>query len=303
MYRLLRRNLGSWTSRFEAARSSTQAVRLALGKELAATGAWKLEQDDAESRAMESEASAAAGSQFTFVLQVENTAVAIMRAALMPTGQDTNKYYGLLIGTQCDPALALASVGEPLIQAATRQLAAHGAERVLAVAPLPGLCAWVVEQQAWNKLDSTTPGFSDDQPGAVEAVARGVPRPGHSVLGIGTFKAARPAFERFALEYAKATLSDADSEAAMFASSGAEVVGVNCAIRRDCVLTDCLWTASVVRSSTLKWLRITPSAGTIDAPEHSFTFSANSCAQDNHAISSSALPSLTALLSNPGRDA
>ena len=239
------RRLGSWARRFESARGAALAERLALATELTSKKAWKLDTDEAEARAMESlpetrlwqtgqsEAAAPSGSQFTFVLSVENTAVAIMRAALMPTGQNTGaKHYGLLIGSQCDPALSLTSVGEPLIRAATAQLKQRGAERVLAIAPLPGLCEWVVKTEGWKTLetlDRSAPGFTADQIGAVESVARGTPRESH-VLGVGTFKAARPGFERLALAYAHEILSDADSEAAMFATHGAKVVGINCAL-------------------------------------------------------------------------
>jgi len=222
------RALGSWTSQFETARGASLEARLALGKALTEKSAFKLDQDEAEAKALEAEAGMAPGSQLTFVLSVEGTAVAIMRAASMPIGQENAGFYGLLIGTQCDPALCLSSVGMPLVGAAQKQLKARGAERVLAVAPLPGLCAWVVEHEKWNHLDRGAAGYTDDQPGAVEAVARGVPRPGHSVLGIGTFKAARPPFEILALEYARSQLvADTDSEAGMFAACGAEVVGVN----------------------------------------------------------------------------
>lgn len=225
------RRLGSWARRFETARGAALAERLALATELTSKKAWKLDTDEAEARAMESEAAAPSGSQFTFVLSVENTAVAIMRAALMPTGQNTGpKHYGLLIGSQCDPALSLTSVGEPLIRAATAQLKQRGAERVLAIAPLPGLCEWVVKTEGWKTLDRSAQGFAADQIGAVESVARGTPRESHSVLGVGTFKAARPGFERLALAYAQDILSDADSEAAMFATHGAKVVGINCAL-------------------------------------------------------------------------
>ena len=184
----------------------------------------RIEHDEAEARAMEVEAGTAAGSQMTFVMSCEGTAIAIMRAALMPV---ENATFGLLIGTQCDPALSLSSVGAPLISAAQEELRQRGAERLMAVAPLPGLCQWVVAQEAWTRIDRSAPGFDDEQVGAVEAVARGVPRPGHSVLGVGTFKAARPAFERLAFEYAMQTRTDADAEHAMFAAAGAELAGIN----------------------------------------------------------------------------
>ena len=178
---------------------------------------------------MEQEAGMAAGSQLTYVLSVEGTAVAILRAALMPANaaQPSSGYSGLLIGAQVDPALTLSDAGLPLISAARKELLARGADRVVAVAPLPGLCAWVVDNAAWEHLDDQAPGYNAEQPGAVEAVARGVPRPGHSVLGVGTFKAARPAFERLAMTYARSTLASADSEAGMFASAGGELTNIN----------------------------------------------------------------------------
>ena len=81
----------------------------------------------------------------------------------------------------------------PLIDASRKYLAKRGAGRVMAVAPLPGFCQWIVSEAAWHALDDKDPGYSDDQPSAVEAVAKGVPREGHSVLGHGTFTAAQPA--------------------------------------------------------------------------------------------------------------
>ena len=59
----------------------------------------------------------------------------------------------------------------------------------MGLAPLTGLCGWVVEEQAWERLSSLGE-FGDEAAGAVEAVARGVPRPGHSVLGAEEIPAA-----------------------------------------------------------------------------------------------------------------
>jgi len=213
------RRLGSWAAKFEAARGGPLAARQALGSELA--GVFQLEQDAAEAATMETEAGAPPGSQLTFVLSVEGTAVAIIRAGLLQGST------GLLIGTQCDPALSYSNVGPPLVSAAVDELRTRGAQRVLAVAPLTGLCGWVVEHELWKSLDTDRPDYDEEQPGAVEAVARGVPRPGHSVLGHGTFKAARPAFEDLAKAYVAKTATDPDAEVAMFQAAGAEVLGIN----------------------------------------------------------------------------
>ena len=214
------RSLGTWAAKFEATRGSSLEERKALAAEV--SGLWKLHRDEAEARALEAEANSTPGSQLTLVLSLEETAVAILRTALMPTGQ-SDGHTGLLIGAQVDPALSLASVGPPLIQAAREELQQRGVERVVAVAPLPGLCDWIVACTAWENAN-----FDADQAGAVEAIAKGIPRPGHSVLGQGTYKAGRGAIETLAMKYATTVLmSDADAEVAMFSAAGAEPAGVN----------------------------------------------------------------------------
>lgn len=122
---------------------------------------------------------------------------------------------------------AVATAGPPLVHAARAELQRRGAERVIAVAPLAGLCGWIVDGERWLHLDRSADGFDEEQPGAVEAVARGEPRPGHSVLGRGTFNAAKPAFEHLALEYAKMMLHAPDSECAAFRAADADLVGVS----------------------------------------------------------------------------
>ena len=244
------RHLGSWEPQFVAARGAPLDARQALSAKV--EGDWVLERDDDEAAALAAEAGAylvvsrthlrifpttckylrssrllfagaSVDNQVTFVLRVQETRVAILRASML------NGTTGLLVGTQCDPALTLSAVGAPLVRVALDELKARGAERVVAVAPLSGLCAWVVEHRLWEKLDATAPDHDPDQAGAVEAVAKGVPRPGHSVLGQGTFAAARPAFERLASAYVAQAIGrpDPDSEAAMFVHAGGEVLGIN----------------------------------------------------------------------------
>lgn len=94
-------------------------------------------------------------------------------------------------------------VSVPLIRAAVGDLRVGGCETITAIAPLPGLCGWIVRGRRWETLDPTAPEYSDEQSGAVEACARGRPRPGHSILGGGTYSAARPAIEALALEYSR----------------------------------------------------------------------------------------------------
>lgn len=113
-------------------------------------------------------------------------------------------------------------ISAPLIRAAVDDLRVGGCEAVHALAPLPGLCSWIVQGQRWESLDPARPGYAEDQPGAVEACARGQPRPGHSVLGRGTFTAAQPAIEALALEFAggpAASAAHPDPPLAVAASS------------------------------------------------------------------------------------
>jgi len=229
----VQRNLGSWAARFEAARGADLATRQALAADLASQGAWTVEKDEAEAKQMESESGAPPGSQLTLVLSVENTAVGILRAALVPSGSGNS---GLMIGAQVDPALSLGDVGAPLIAAAREELEARQVERLIAVAPLSGLCQWCVAETVWEKAN-----LNEEQAGAVEAVAKGIPRPGHSVLGVGTFKAAKEAMERLAMVYCEQVLkTDPDSEVGMFAAAGMEPFGINWMHANDAeALRDC----------------------------------------------------------------
>ena len=80
-----------------------------------------------------------------------------------------------------------------------------------------GLCAWVQETKAWE-------GFEEPARGAVEAIATNTPREGHSVLGKGTFEAAREAWTTLALGFAdRAEIG----EAAIFRGAGAKLAGIN----------------------------------------------------------------------------
>ena len=169
-----------------------------------------------------------AGAVHTFALRSRcGVELASVRAAIFGAGGNADVATALMFGPACDPALPLALAARPLVAHAIGvATAAHGAERIAAVARLPGLCAWIVATRAWDGLDAAELG--DDAAGAVEAVARGVPRPGHSVLGQGTFAAAQPAFERLATRFAEERLAtDADAEVGAFLSAGAELVGVH----------------------------------------------------------------------------
>ncbi|KAJ1454564.1 hypothetical protein M885DRAFT_521457 [Pelagophyceae sp. CCMP2097] len=104
-----------------------------------------------------------------------------------------------------------------LASRAAEEMKEFGAKDVSAVSLLPGLCDWVQVAEAWQRFPP--PGRD-----AVEAVAKRRPRPGHSVLGAGTFKDAEAAWKTLALGYAECTT---EGEALMYRSAGARLIGVN----------------------------------------------------------------------------
>ena len=156
--RARQRWLGSWAGKFDAAHGASLDARQALGAQL--TDVWVLHEDGGEADAMEQEAGSAAGSQIAFALSVEDTAVGFIRGSLL------DKNTGLLIGATCHAALSLSSVGIPLVRATRNELKLRGAQNIVAVAPLHGLCKHIVDTKGWERLEGM-PGFEPDHPGAV----------------------------------------------------------------------------------------------------------------------------------------
>lgn len=94
-------------------------------------------------------------------------------------------------------------------------------EQVRAVAALPGLPAWVAAMPTEVLEDE----FGQESAEAVRAVALGQPRKGHSVLGYGTFTAARAAWGVLAARYAASAEA---SEALLYRNAGGWDMGVAC---------------------------------------------------------------------------
>lgn len=92
----LARHLGSWEAQFVAARGAPLEARAALTAKV--EGDWVVERDEEEAAAFAAEVGGSADNQVTFVLKVQETRVAILRASML------NGTTGLLVGTQCDPA-------------------------------------------------------------------------------------------------------------------------------------------------------------------------------------------------------
>lgn len=152
-------------------------------------------------------------SEFTLEHEPTKTALAVLRAAktqVVAFGQEEDSEQAIVFSTAvAHKALPFSTLMTPLLATAVLQLRTHeSVDLVVANARLPGLCAWIKETRAWerpNFQQQVGDAWTDEVPGSVEAMALGRPRPGHSVLGQGTFNSARPGFELLAREYAKTT--------------------------------------------------------------------------------------------------
>jgi len=94
-----------------------------------------------------------------------------------------------IINADVKSKYSMVDVCPALVQAAIQDASIHG-EQPQALATLHGLCAYVEEElQNANNEDANSlwKDISDMEIEAVRAIATGVPRPGHSVVGVGTF--------------------------------------------------------------------------------------------------------------------
>lgn len=211
-------------TQLEAARQGTEEVRAALAVTLAKR--WSVEQVAA------TKGDTSVGATFALnVLQDDGPTVTVglLRAAIWPEGPDRIKT-ALLFSPQSDPALPLGLAAYPLIEYARRELTSNaiGAERCLGVAALPGLCQWMRDERAWERIDETWntggPGadgsFWIQQRAAVEAVALGDPRPSDEAYAV-----ARGAFEDLALEYS--AIEDVEAESTAMALAGGRLAGIH----------------------------------------------------------------------------
>ena len=180
----------------------------------------------------------------TFSYETESgVPLGFLRASVWPPGR-SQLITAMLFGAQCDPAVPLVLAGCRMVEVALKTLAEeHGVQRTLAVAPLPGLCRWILTERAWEWMGTDAlpmpDGFEEhakflqvspeeyveQRQAAVECVAQGVARPGQEALGAWTYQAARHGIEPLALKYA--AIEDADWECTMYKEAGAKLVGVH----------------------------------------------------------------------------
>ena len=102
----------------------------------------------------------------------------------------------ILYGVNTHPAFPVAAA-ESLVRAAAAKLEP---EACTALVALPGLSEWVRAGERWND-PKLVEACGEEAAEAAKAMALNKPRPGHSVLGHGTFKAAEEAWVRLANQY------------------------------------------------------------------------------------------------------
>ena len=110
----------------------------------------------------------------------------------------------------------------PLLEAALDDCSLQG-EQVQALSTLHGLSAWVADcchqKQSSQVLSKLDPVVRE----AVQAIATGLPRPGHSVVGQGTFRDGAAGWQALAEEFITLQLSP---ECRLYQAHGAQLLTV-----------------------------------------------------------------------------
>jgi hypothetical protein len=106
----------------------------------------------------------------------------------------------------------------PLLQAALQDAGSMG-EQPQALASLSGLCQFI--QTCFEQEDPILQQLDPIAYDACKAIATGIPRPGHSVVGVGTFHDGKVGWELLAKEFVKRNLAE---EVTLYESKGGQVV-------------------------------------------------------------------------------
>lgn len=123
------------------------------------------------------------------------------------------------------PTLLLACM--PLLDAALVDASEEG-EQPQALSTLHGLSVWAASSLLGRTPSKAVKKMQQDPEKAVAleaalAIATGIPRPGHSVVGQGTYRDGAAAWEELAKEYVRLNLSE---ECQLYQARGAELVGI-----------------------------------------------------------------------------
>ena len=112
-----------------------------------------------------------------------------------------------------------------LLDMALKDASSKG-ETPMAVASLQGLSKWVARGIRGEEVINSLKEIEETDEGtyeAVKAIATGIPRPGHTVVGQGTYRDGKEAWSDIAEEYIKLGMSD---EAELYRSKGATLVAI-----------------------------------------------------------------------------
>ena len=122
----------------------------------------------------------------------------------------------------------VSSVCMPLVELALKDCSSQG-EQPQAIASLNGLCEWV--QKCLQDGDGSSSSEvlaklkKEDVTAweAVQAIATGIPRKGHSVIGVGTFRDGEKGWKALAREFVDRKLAE---EVALYQKFGGQIVGI-----------------------------------------------------------------------------
>jgi hypothetical protein len=130
----------------------------------------------------------------------------------------------IVFGARSFHDYSLKDVCRPLLEIAVQDSGEKG-EQPQAIASLVGLSDWVKTCLETNESDELAELKSNDLLAfeAVQAIATGIPREGHSVVGIGTYRDAEEGWKKVATEFIERELSE---EANLYKQSGGRLVGI-----------------------------------------------------------------------------
>ena len=102
----------------------------------------------------------------------------------------------ILYGARSRPGVPL-GLASSLVAAAIAKLPRGDASKSpVALVPLPRMCEWARDGERWSDDDPALVAAGEEAIECAKAIALGKPRPGHSVLGQGTFRAGERAWMR-----------------------------------------------------------------------------------------------------------
>ncbi len=129
----------------------------------------------------------------------------------------------VLFGARSFHGYEMEDVCLPLVRAAIEEAEAiEQGQQPQAVASLKGLSEWVAGCLDTND-SSVLQSLDEASLEAVRAIATGIPRPGHSVVGQGTFRDGQAAWEKLGKEYVSLGLS---KEANLYEKEGGKLVNI-----------------------------------------------------------------------------